>query len=83
VNARRARRYRDHPWTGCAERASLARRGDHVRRARLTDTDAVCVELEHRDGHAVEVYLPYRKKRLLRGVDYGDLSAASGAKQIW
>jgi hypothetical protein len=31
---------------------------------RLPDSDAVRVELEHRDGQAMAVLLPYKKKRL-------------------
>jgi hypothetical protein len=50
---------------------------------RLADTDAVRVELEHRDGHALEVYLPYRKKRFLRGVDYFERTDEPGTRRIW
>lgn len=50
---------------------------------RLSDTDAVRVELEHREGHALSVFLPYKPKRLRRGVDYGELEAASGTPRIW
>ena len=50
---------------------------------RLPDSDAVRVELEHRDGHAIAVFLPYKKKRLGRGVDYHDLRGATANKQVW
>jgi hypothetical protein len=50
---------------------------------RLAGSDAVRVEMEHRDGHALVVVLPYKKRRLRRGVDYGDLGAASGSPQVW
>ena len=50
---------------------------------RLADTDAVCVELEHREGHAIEVFLPYRQKRYLHGVDYFELTSGPGTIRIW
>jgi hypothetical protein len=50
---------------------------------RLADTDAISVELEHRDGHAVEVLVPYRAKRFLRGVDYGERTSQPGVRAIW
>ncbi|HEY3140420.1 MAG TPA: hypothetical protein VGJ86_04790 [Acidimicrobiales bacterium] len=51
---------------------------------RLADSDAVRVELEHREGHAIAVLLPYKKKRRLRrGVEYGDLVAAPGEHRVW
>jgi hypothetical protein len=43
----------------------------------------VRVELEHRDGHAICVLLPYGKQRLRRGIDYGDLRATPGPHRIW
>jgi len=50
---------------------------------RLPDSDAIRVELEHQDGHAMAVMLPYKKKRLVRGFDYQDLRAAMTDKTIW
>jgi len=50
---------------------------------RAGESDAVRVVLEHRDGHAVCVLLPYRKQRLRRGIDYGDLRASPGPHRIW
>ena len=32
---------------------------------------------------AMAVFLPYKPKRLRRGIDFGDLSAASGTQQVW
>ena len=50
---------------------------------RANGSDTVRVELEHRDGHAIAVLLPYKKKRLGRGIEYGQLTAATGSHQIW
>ena len=48
------------------DRASL-RATATVSDVRLSSSDAIRVELEHRDGHAMAVVLPYTKKRLRRG----------------
>lgn len=50
---------------------------------RLSDSDAVRVEVEHREGQALVVLLPYKRKRLRRGIEYGELVAGSGESQIW
>ena len=52
---------------------------------RLPDlgTDAVRVTLEHADGAALAVVLPYRPRRFGRGVDFGDLQAGEASVSIW
>jgi hypothetical protein len=50
---------------------------------RLPDSEAVLVELEHREGPAIAVLLPYKKKRFGRGVEYSSLRAAPGHPQVW
>jgi hypothetical protein len=50
---------------------------------RLPDSDAVRVELEHRDGHAMAVLMPYKKKRFGRGVEHEDLRGGSADTQVW
>ena len=42
----------------------------------LADTDAVRVELEHRDGHAMAVLMPYKKKRFGRGLSTASFGRA-------
>ena len=46
-------------------------------------SDAIQVELEHIDGHALTVLLPYKIKRLGRAIKYGELRAAPGQNRIW
>jgi hypothetical protein len=41
------------------------------------------VEIEHREGQAIFLLMPYKKRRLKRGVDYGDLTAGAARPQIW
>ena len=50
---------------------------------RLPDGDAVRVELEHRDGHAMAVLMPYKTKRFGRGAAYDDLRAAPADRRVW
>jgi len=50
---------------------------------RLPDGDAVRVELEHAEGQAIAVLLPYKKKRLGRGLEFQSLRAGTGSRQIW
>jgi hypothetical protein len=45
--------------------------------------DAIRVDIEHREGVALTVLLPYEKKRLRRGVSYGAIQAALAQSQIW
>lgn len=50
---------------------------------RAGDNDALRVDLEHREGTAMAVLLPYRLKRLRRGVEYGGLAACPARPTIW
>jgi hypothetical protein len=50
---------------------------------RVDGTDAVRVDLEHRDGHAMGLLLRYKKKRFGGGVDYGVLQAGTSRRQVW
>lgn len=45
--------------------------------------DAIQVDLEHAEGHALTVLLPYTKKRLRKTVDYGQMRAQAGRRRIW
>jgi hypothetical protein len=45
-------------------------------------SDAICSRLEHEDGEAIEVYLPYRKG-LLGRLKYGEIFASQGTPQIF
>lgn len=46
-------------------------------------TDAVEVRLEHRDGAALLVLLPYKRAKFGSVVDYGQLRAFSSAAEVW
>ena len=46
-------------------------------------TDAVEVRIEHREGAALLVFLPYKRPRFGGGIDFGDLRAYPAAPNIW
>ncbi len=50
---------------------------------RANDSDAIRVELEHSEGPSMAVLLPYREKRMRRGVEFGALQAMAANPQIW
>jgi hypothetical protein len=50
---------------------------------RLADSDAIRVELEHSEGPVMAVLLPYKRSRLRRSLDYGDLVATTSSRRIW
>jgi len=71
--------------------AALVSQRNHIRAGaivldtRLSDgsSDAIRVDLEHAEGHAIRILLPYTKKRLRKKVDFGQLRAEAGKRQIW
>jgi class 3 adenylate cyclase len=68
---------------GLQEQAGNLRAAALVADVRAGTSDAVRVELEHRDGQAIRALLPYKRKRLRRGIDYGELVAAPGGQRFW
>ncbi|MFL6109612.1 MAG: hypothetical protein ACJ72L_21815 [Marmoricola sp.] len=48
-----------------------------------SSSDAVRVDLEHRDGHTLSIVTPYQIKRFGRGVETGQMSVSSGVPRIW
>lgn len=45
--------------------------------------DAVRVTLEHREGAAMAVLLPYTRKRFRGEIDYGQLQATTAGTYVW
>jgi hypothetical protein len=50
---------------------------------RGTDSDAIRVDLEHSEGAAMAVLLPYGRKRFGRGIEYSALQAGVATNQVW
>jgi len=55
--------------------------------ADLVETDAgeaVRAQVEHRDGGpAIGLLLPFARKRLRRGYEFGTLTASAGERHVW
>jgi len=52
-------------------------------RLRGEETDAIQVEVEHRDGIALKIFLPYRKRRFGGGIETGEMRTEAGERRIW
>lgn len=67
------------------ERQAELRAAAIVSDVRLPDlnTDAIDVALEHVEGQALRVQLPYAKRRLRKDIDYGQLRAQPATRTIW
>ena len=70
---------------------ALAARRDVIRAAAVAVdvrigggvSDAISVNLEHAEGHAITVLLPYSKARFGKRIKYGSMSAQAGEHRIW
>jgi len=72
-------------YQGLRAKASDNRAAAVVADVRLREegTDAIQVEIEHREGIALKVLLPYRKKRFGGQIETGQMRGEAGAPQIW
>lgn len=50
---------------------------------RDSGSDAVRVELEHREGLAIVVLVPYSRSRLTKKVAFGQISGGMGQPKVW
>ena len=74
----------DALYDGCRSRRDSLDAVAFVSDVRLqSGGDAIRVDLEHKDGHALEILLSYRLKKLRGGIDLGEMSVAEGARRIW
>jgi hypothetical protein len=76
-------------WEALRAEAGSLRAGSVVTNVGGPDGDAIAVALEHREGPALEVFLPYEAQGKTRGKKpaqkhlYGDLQAAPGQRRVW
>lgn len=76
-------------WTTLRGEADTARAGAVVTNVGGPDGDAIAVALEHREGPAIEVFLPYVAQGKTNGKKppqrhrFGELQAAPGQSRIW
>jgi hypothetical protein len=50
---------------------------------RLAESDAILVELEHREGAVMAVFLPYTRSRMRKRIEYGGLAASAAEPHVW
>jgi hypothetical protein len=76
-------------WTTLRGQADTARAAAVVTNVGGPDGDAIAVALEHREGPAIEVFLPYVAQGRTNGKKppqrhrFGELQAAPGQSRIW
>ena len=63
----------------CGTRRAFA----FVADVRANASDAVRIELEHQEGAAIVVLVPYSRNRLDREVTFGQISGAAGQSKVW
>jgi len=52
-------------------------------RLKAEATDGIQIEIEHSEGIAMTVLLPYRAKRLGKEVEYGQVTVLGSERRIW
>jgi hypothetical protein len=70
-------------YEGAREAASSQRAVAFVADVRLDGSDAVQVELEHAEGVALVIALPYSRSRFKKAVTFGAPRASAGRQRIW
>ena len=76
-------------WTALRAEAGTVRAAAVVTNVGGPDGDAIAVALEHPEGPAIEVFLPYvvqgktNGKKPAQKHRYGDLQAAPGQPRVW
>ncbi len=68
---------------GARQQAADLRAVAFVADGRTDGGDAIRVELEHREGAAMAITLPYKRRRFGRGVEYGALRAGPADPRVW
>jgi hypothetical protein len=69
----------DGARASCSTRRAFA----FVAYVRADGADAVRVELEHQEGAAIVVLVPYSHSRLKKKVAFGQISGGMGSPNIW
>ena len=50
---------------------------------RANGSDAVRIELEHREGTVLVLLLPYTRSRFKKALTFGQMSVSTGAPRVW
>jgi hypothetical protein len=68
---------------GARANATAWRAVAFVAHVRANGSDAVRVELEHQDGVALVVLLPYTRSRFKKILSFGQMSVSGGEPRVW
>ena len=70
-------------YTGARNEADQNRAAVFLTDVRIPAGDAVRFEVEHLEGRALDIVIPYRRSRLSKSVRFGDMSVSRGEPRIW
>lgn len=69
--------------SGVRKDAAAIRAVAFVADVRVGGADAIRVEIEHREGHALEVLFPYSREPAAQEIAYGQPTAAAAPRRVW
>ena len=70
-------------YDGARANANVSRAFAFVADVRANGSDAVRLELEHREGTALVLLLPYTRSRFKKALTFGQMSVSTGAPRVW
>ena len=70
-------------YAGARQQSESRRAVAFVAEVRASGGDAIRVELEHREGTALVILMPYSCSRLTKKVTIGQMSVSLGERRIW
>ena len=70
-------------YEGAREEAATERAVAFAADVALEGSDAVQIELEHREGVALCLIVPYGRRRLRRGVTFSGMTVNAGDPRVW
>ena len=73
----------DALYAGVRAARTTARAAAFVADVKLDGRDAIRVELEHAEGGAMTVFMPYSRGRLRKSISYEQLQAGGSESHIW
>lgn len=73
----------DTLYAGARQSSATRRAVAFAADVKANGSDAVRIELEHREGTAIVVLLPYSRSRFKKAVTFGQMSGGTGQRQLW
>ena len=70
-------------YDGARANANASRAFAFVADVRANGSDAVRLELEHREGTALVLLLPYTRSRFKKALTFGQMGVSTGAPRVW